>query len=45
MASYKIVPLRDESTDTEEIETGIEATSAFDSDVDLRWVQIGTGRC
>ena len=36
MASYKIVPLRDESTDTEEIETGIEATSAFNSDVDLR---------
>lgn len=36
MASYKIVPLRDESIDTEEIEAGIEATSAFDSDVDLR---------
>jgi hypothetical protein len=36
MASYKIVPLRDESTDTEEIEAGIEATSALDSDVDLR---------
>ena len=36
MASYKIVPLRDESTDTEEIETGIKATSAFNSDVDLR---------
>jgi hypothetical protein len=36
MASYKIVPLRDESTDTKEIEAGIEATSALDSDVDLR---------
>jgi vacuolar-type H+-ATPase subunit I/STV1 len=36
MASYKIVPLRDESIDTEEIESGIEATSAFDLDVDLR---------
>ncbi len=36
MASYKIVPLRDESIDTKEIEAGVEATSAFDSDADLR---------
>jgi hypothetical protein len=36
MASYKIVPLRNESIDTEEIEAGVKATSAFDSDVDLR---------
>ena len=36
MASYKIVPLRDESIDTEAIEAGIEATSAFNSDADLR---------
>jgi len=36
MASYKIVPLRDDSIDTEIIEVGIEATSALDSDADLR---------
>jgi len=36
MASYKIVELRDESIDTEAIEAGIEATSAFNSDADLR---------
>jgi hypothetical protein len=30
------VPLRDESIDTEAIEAGIEATSAFNSDADLR---------
>lgn len=36
MASYKIVPLRDESINTEEIEAGIEATSAFDLNVELR---------
>ena len=36
MASYKIVPLRDESIDTEAIEAGIKATSAFNSDADFR---------
>ncbi len=36
MVSYKIVPLRDESIDAEEIEAGIEATSAFNSGADLR---------
>ncbi|WP_049923884.1 hypothetical protein [Halopiger djelfimassiliensis] len=36
MASYKIVPLRDESIATEDIEAGVEATSAFDSNADLR---------
>ena len=36
MASYKVVPLRDESIDTDAIEAGIEATSAFSSDADLR---------
>lgn len=36
MANYKIVPLRDERIGSEEIEAGIEATSAFDSDADLR---------
>lgn len=36
MPSYKIIPLRDGSIDTEDIEAGIEATSAFDSNADLR---------
>jgi hypothetical protein len=36
MASYKIVPLRDDGIDTEAIEAGIEATSAFNSDANLR---------
>lgn len=36
MASYKIVQLRDESIDTEAIEAGIEATSGFNSNADLR---------
>lgn len=36
MASYKIVPLRDESIDTKEIKAGIKATSALDSNADLR---------
>ncbi len=36
MASYKIVPLRDESIDIKKIEAGIEATSALDSSADLR---------
>ena len=36
MASYKIVPLRDDDINTEAIEAGIEATSAFNSDADLR---------
>ena len=36
MPSYKIAPLRDERIDTEDIEAGIEAASAFDSDADLR---------
>ena len=36
MASYKIVPLRDERIDTEAIEAGIEMNSAFKSNADLR---------
>lgn len=36
MPSYTIAPLRDERIDTEDIEAGIEAVSAFDSDADLR---------
>lgn len=36
MVSYKIVPLPEESIDTEAIRAGIEATSALNSDEDLR---------